>query len=354
MATELIEAEATDAKGNNMQAPETNMESQNTETQPKEIEQVKASVTEVQKMDTSVEIETQSEETQLVGSEGEETKSTETHGTSEDEEVESMEIESETEAEDIELTDIETAEPEPGEVEAVESKPGEVEAVEPKPVEVEAAEPKESQTSKVTTRKLPFDPAKIKAAAAAKSKGVKTAGSKPTGVKKTTTSTKPRKPSNKKEPSVDDILSKARKWLVAPTSWMIRNPETGCFGLSNRHHAGERSEITIAHTEDCDCLDVRLLHISQHVEGLVKKKLLARRSRDAFVVATKLRGDLALTIPAALRFPAVKKQVIRRPKGEIEAELEVVNIVEVYNQQQLVEKWKSLEAYKARPIWKDW
>lgn len=220
----------------------------------------------------------------------------------------------------------------------------------------EARETKVPAAKVAKKNPLPFDSAKVRVAAQSKTAskaGTKKPGAKPTGVTKSS-STKTQN-SGKKHlpPSVDKMLAAARKWLT-DSSYMIRNPETGCFGLSSRERENERAEISIVHTEDCECLDVRLMHVCQHVDRLVKGKLLARRSRDAFVIAIKICQELPLPIPKALRFPALKKQVIRRPKKEVRAETEVRYVIDVHNQQRLVEKWKNLEAYKARLIWKDW
>ncbi|KAI1308834.1 hypothetical protein F5Y03DRAFT_83417 [Xylaria venustula] len=309
-----------------------------------------------------------------VGNERTESNATEIEDMSEDDDLESMEsyseidseedelmIIGEEEAESIEVQDISEAEDiEPMEVHSrTDSKEDKLTSKAPanhKSLEAEAVISERPEAKKATEKKsLPFNPAKIKEAAVTKSKGITPAGSKPTGVKKATS----KKPATKrgKEPTVDDILAKTRKWLVSPTSYMIRNAETGCFGLSNRHREGERPEITIAHTEDCECLDVRLLHICQHVEKLVKQRLLARRSREAFVIATKIRRELDGPLPKAVRFPPLRRQqeqVFRRPKREVDAEEEIIHVVEVHNQQRLVEKWKSLEAYKTRRIWRDW
>ena len=331
--------------------------------------------------------------------------------------------------------------------------------------EVKAMEPSRSEAKETTKDKpLPFDPAKLKAAMAAKPKATKTAqakpaaASKPTGVKKSTyikptvskkptgaktaaskpagvkmptdpkpagsklasvkraTDTKPagskpvgvkksvKKPSiakpvkSGKEISVDNLLKNARVWVERPKQWSIKDPETGCYGLSTQHAEGERREITIVHSINCDCLDVRLLHICQHVDRLIKKRQLARRSRDAFVIATKLDLELPQPIPKDIRFPHVKEQVIdasvrkhlikasrgQIPKRrgeekkvvkpwreELEAEKKATlegwkkdreeypetkarRVVDSYHQQKLVEKWRSLKGYKKRPIWRDW
>ncbi|KAI0967447.1 hypothetical protein F4678DRAFT_475172 [Xylaria arbuscula] len=281
--------------------------------------------------------EIESEEDELMSIGEEESESTEVQDISEAEDIEPMEVHSRNDPKEDKLMSKATTEY--------------------KSLEIEAVKPERPEVKKPTEKKsLPFNPAKIKAAAVAKSKGTKPAGSKPTGVKKAT-SKKPPATKRRRDPTAVDVLAKARKWLVAPTSYMIRNPETGCFGLSSRHREGERPEITIAHTEDCECLDVRLLHICQHVEKLVKKRLLARRSREAFVIATKIRRELDSPLPKDVRFPALRRQqeqVFRRPKREVEAEEEVINVVEVHHQQRLVEKWKSLQAYKTRRIWRDW
>ncbi|RYC60904.1 hypothetical protein CHU98_g5312 [Xylaria longipes] len=284
----------------------------------------------------------QTDELRRGGVEGAETKSGKVQETSEAMEIEATEaqIDPKYETEDG-LIDIEAAETKPAEAETIESK---------------TPDPKVK-----TSKSLPFNPAKIKAAAAAKSRGGKTtraepAGKKPTGVKKSRSTRPPKRNEKEGTPSLNDMLGEARKWIVAPTSYMVRNPETGCFGLSARKGDAPRSEITIAHTEDCDCLDARLMHVARHVDGAVKARHLARRFRDTFVIATKIRRKLPHPIPKEARFPTGvgEKQVIRRPRAEVDAEVAIVNVVDVHRQQKLVEKWKSLKAYKERPIWKDW
>ncbi|KAH8164311.1 hypothetical protein CIB48_g3941 [Xylaria polymorpha] len=222
-------------------------------------------------------------------------------------------------------------------------------------VEFKAPEPKVKDN-----KSLPFNPAKVKEAAA-KSKqkiptGTNPTGKKPTGVTKSRGTRPPKRSGKGGTPSLGKMLGEARKWIVAPTSYMIRNPETGCFGLSVRKPDAERSEITIAHTEDCGCLDARLMHIARHVDAMIKARHLTRRFRDSFVIVTKIRLGLPHPIPKEARFPTWlgEKQVIRRPRAEMEAEDKIINVVDVHRQQKLVEKWKSLKAYKERPIWKDW
>ncbi|KAJ3566256.1 hypothetical protein NPX13_g7208 [Xylaria arbuscula] len=304
-----------------------------------------------------------------------------------------------------------------------EADPMKVDKAEPKE---EAIEPKLSKAKDVKeTKSLPIDPAKLKAAMAAKPKAMKSpkaklaaasrrareqAASKPAGVKtstgikpavsklagaKRTTDTRPtgskptgvkksvKKPSIAKplklgkEVSVDDLLRKARVWVDRPKQWSIKDPETGCYGLSTQHAEGERREITIVHSINCDCLDVRLMHICKHVDALIRKRQLKRGSRDAFVIATKLDVELPQPIPKDIRFPHVKEQIIdssriAKPwREELEAEkkatiegwkndrqdypeTEARNVVDSYHQQPLIEKWKSLKGYKKRPIWRDW
>ncbi|KAJ8133109.1 hypothetical protein O1611_g514 [Lasiodiplodia mahajangana] len=214
-----------------------------------------------------------------------------------------------------------------------------------------------SPVAKVKKNKsLPFDPEKVKAAAAAsaKSKRTNTTGAKPTGVKKSTNTKQLNRRVKNTSESLDSTLSAMRRWVDAPTTYMIRNDETGCFGLSCRKPEGEQSEITIVHTEYCDCLDVRLLHVCQHVDALVKGGHIARRSRDALVIVIKIQRELPEPTPKNIHFPKFKKQVIRRRKSEMEAEDEILYVVETYNQKKLIEKWKNLKAYKDRLIWKDW
>ncbi|KAI1183098.1 hypothetical protein F5B17DRAFT_448996 [Nemania serpens] len=214
-------------------------------------------------------------------------------------------------------------------------------------------EAKEQGAKTTAKRPLPFDPAKARAAAKSKKasiSGTKKPGAKPRGVTKLNSA---KAPGRNLGTSVDEMLAATRRWLTS-SSYIIRNPETGCFGLSSRERESERAEISVVHTADCECLDVRLMHVCQHADRLVKRRRLARRSRDAFVIATKICRELPLPIPKATRFPPLKKQVIRRREEEVEAETEVRYVVEAHNQQRLVEKCKNLEAYKARLIWKDW
>ncbi|TRX93253.1 hypothetical protein FHL15_005832 [Xylaria flabelliformis] len=222
------------------------------------------------------------------------------------------------------------------------------------------AQPHGAESKAKNGKSLPFNPAKVKATTANSNRdkgvGVNIAGKKPTGIRKSRSTRPPKRSEKGSTPSLDDMLSEARRWIAPPTSYMIRNTETGCFGLSVRKPEADRSEITIAHAVDCGCLDVRLMHIARHVDGLVKARRLARRSRDAFVIATKIRSKLSHPIPKAARFRYLReKQVVgRRPRTEVEAETAIINVVDVHRQQKLIEKWKSLEAYQKRPIWKDW
>ncbi|KAI0403955.1 hypothetical protein F4802DRAFT_598576 [Xylaria palmicola] len=228
---------------------------------------------------------------------------------------------------------------------------------------VDAREPSSAQPEKLVGRMaaakvqpnkslLPSGQVRIKREKTSKVAGG-SKGSKPTGVVKRTSPKAPKE--GGKDPSLGQMLAGARKWLVAPASYIIRNPETGCFGLSCRHDPGERAEITIAHGEDCECLDARLLHIAQHADQVVKAGHLTRRFRDAFVMAIKIRLTLPHPVPAGARFPPLRRtRAIRRPQEEVDAEEAVINVTDEHNNQKLVEKWKSLRAYKKRPIWKDW
>ncbi|KAI0525596.1 hypothetical protein F5B22DRAFT_350814 [Xylaria bambusicola] len=311
------------------------------------------------------------------------------------------------------------SETKPREVDTMDVKAAELKLVKAE-AQVRKTESKHSKAKEIMKNKtLPFDPAKIKAAMAAKSKATKPAkakptGSKPTGVRKSANikpammmtagskstvvkkqkdmklaatiptankSIVPKKPTDMKpakvisttsrptvlkkstdikpskrikEASLEDMLAGTRQWIVKPNQWMIRNPDTGCWGISARNREGERTELTVAHTVHCECLDVRLMHICKHAERLVKKRRLARRSRDAFVIATKIRLELPQPIPKEIRFPRVRTQKIERWEEEIDEEKERGMVVEIHNQQLLVEKWKSLKAYKQRRIWKDW
>ncbi|KAI1198462.1 hypothetical protein F5X97DRAFT_147522 [Nemania serpens] len=216
--------------------------------------------------------------------------------------------------------------------------------------ESRTTEANELVTTVPKKKSLPFDPAKVRAAQSMKTSK---AGANPTTGLMKPSSKAPGRGKKHLTPSVEKMLAAARRWLTT-SSYMIRNPETGCFGVSSRERENARAEISVVHTGDCACLDVRVMHVCQHVDRLVKTRLLARRSRDAFVIAVKIRRELPLPIPKAMRFPPLRKQVIRRPEREVREETEVRYVTEVHNQQRLVEKWKNLEAYKARLIWKDW
>ncbi|KAI0540074.1 hypothetical protein GGR58DRAFT_185058 [Xylaria digitata] len=315
MTTQPIKANVTEGEVSNMQPTDADKEFKNMETKLQDIEQVHPEAMEIELIDLPVRIGAEAHEIPAV------------------EEAEPMEIDNKTELE--------------------ETRPMDIEVAKPKLVHVEAKETKAQDTKKVIGQKqLPFDLAKINKTKVDKSKGTKLTGSRPNGVKK------PTRPLQRGKGgaslTLDGMLTKERKWIKAPSSYMIRNPESGCFGLSCRRAEGERPEITIAHTVDCECLDVRLMHICQHVERLVKQRQLARRSRDIFVIITKIQKEPSQPIPKEVRFPVPKKQVIRRPKKEVEAEDTIINVVEEHRQQKLIEKWKNLEAYKKRLIWKDW
>ncbi|KAI1114214.1 hypothetical protein F5Y14DRAFT_187578 [Nemania sp. NC0429] len=246
-----------------------------------------------------------------------------------------------------------------------------------KPMDAEAQmgtteiKPQQNKTAATTQvvaapkkRLLPFDPAKVRAAAQSK----KNAGAKPTGVVAATTTAKPRisktktkKPPSGGPPSLDlsKTLAAARRWENkggSVVSYVIRNPETGCLGRSRRSQEGERAEISVVHAAGCACLDVRLMHICQHVGRVVRAGHLARRWRDAFVIALKIRLELSLPLPLPkeVRFPVVRRQVIHRPAAEVRAETRPLDVVDVYHQQRLVESWVDLEVYRARLIWRDW
>ncbi|KAI1736608.1 hypothetical protein F4680DRAFT_252148 [Xylaria scruposa] len=234
-----------------------------------------------------------------------------------------------------------------------------MEAAETKSVQTRTIKPKLPESKVRNSKSLPFNRVKVKATTAKsrRDKGgqIKIEGKKPKGVSKSRGAGPPKRSERGSAPSLDDMLSEARRWIARPTSYMIRNLETKCFGLSVRKPDAARPEITIAHAVGCGCLDVRLMHIARHVDSLVKARHLARRSRDAFVIATKIRSKLPHPIPKVARFRnSGEKQVVRRPRAEVEAETAMINVVDVHRQQKLIEKWKSLEAYQERTIWKDW
>ncbi|KAI0205284.1 hypothetical protein F4808DRAFT_279562 [Astrocystis sublimbata] len=212
-------------------------------------------------------------------------------------------------------------------------------------VEVKPPEPKAN-----CSKALPFNPKKVKLAAATKKSSSKTTA----GVRKKQHSKLTKRSKKDDMPSLDDALSQTRKWLVAPTSYIIKNPDTGCFGVSARPTGCERPEITITHTEECGCMDVRLLHIVKHASALIRAHKLARRCRDSFVIVTKIRIKLPRPYPRGTRFSIPRVESIRRPRKEINAEKEIINVVDQYRQQNLVEKWMTLESYRKRRIWKDW
>ncbi|KAI1816674.1 hypothetical protein GGS20DRAFT_536480 [Poronia punctata] len=157
--------------------------------------------------------------------------------------------------------------------------------------------------------------------------------------------------------SINDMLAGARKWLRAPDSYMIRNMETGCWGLASRKPSGGRAAITIAHAAGCNCLDVRLMHICDHVGKLVKRGLVAKRFRNDLVIVIKTRTKLAQNLPEQTRFPRIHRgwrKAIVRPQEEIDAEDKVRRVVDSHENQVLIENWKNLEVFKMRRIWLDW
>ncbi|KAI2643386.1 hypothetical protein GGS21DRAFT_485905 [Xylaria nigripes] len=183
-----------------------------------------------------------------------------------------------------------------------------------------------------------------KQSALTKPSGIK----KPSGKNKANSKKKPTKPLTDRK-ALEALLTSTRRWLVPGTAYMHRNPDTLCFGLSRRPAEAPR-KLTIVHTETCECLDARLLHICKHVDKLVRTKQLGRRFRDDLVIAVKMRLDL----PKAARLPRHGRQIVRRWESEIEAERTVINVVDTHRHQVLIEKWKNLEAFKKRRIWKDW
>ncbi|GAP90969.1 hypothetical protein SAMD00023353_5100950 [Rosellinia necatrix] len=276
---------------------------------------------------------------------------------------------------------------------------------------------------------LPFNPAKLRAPApapatatpsTARPRPAATKGAKPTGITKktkrppTTTTTASKKKATtttarRGRTALDKALADARRWLTAPTAWTMRNAATGCVGSARRHpivnvnttitNSEEgggggggggatttatttlgRAVLTVSHGAGCGCAEARLLHVCARADALVRARRLARSSRDAFVLAAKLRRDLGLgpgDIPAELAFPEDERErghgsewdgeegekekeeeeeeeARRRLRREAEAETRAVPVVDVYRQQRLVERWKSLEAYRARRIWLDW
>jgi len=143
---------------------------------------------------------------------------------------------------------------------------------------------------------------------------------------------------------------------------MIRNPDTGCWGLSSRkprlseEQWQQRATITIAHARKCDCHDVRLKHICEHVDRLVKKGLVARRFRNDLVIVIKTRRRLPqMQMPSEVRLPRYRRQrMIERPEEEVKGEDRVRRVVEIHENQVLIENWKNLEVFRKRRIWQDW
>ncbi|KAI0397016.1 hypothetical protein F5Y17DRAFT_416859 [Xylariaceae sp. FL0594] len=158
------------------------------------------------------------------------------------------------------------------------------------------------------------------------------------------------------------MLAAARRWLVKPNSYMIRNPDTGCWGLSSRKPRlsddqwQKRATITIAHAARCNCHDVRLRHICEHVDRLIKAGFVTRRFRNDLIIVLKTRRPLERTLLPEVSFPKYKKQRIKEALVEEEKEKEekVRRVVDVYENQVLIENWKNLEAFRKRKIWLDW
>ncbi|KAI3325146.1 hypothetical protein HD806DRAFT_467346 [Xylariaceae sp. AK1471] len=326
-------------------------------TQPTEVEMAKPQVSEVQPMEVTLDslfedpqpMDFQLTEVEMAGPQGSEIQLVGAEAESQVMAVQPMDFQVVTEAQAKGVREVEAKAPEAQvpEVRVLEAQILGSKAVEAKATEVKAPQAKTALAKVKGGKSLAVKLAKIELAA------MKPARTKPKEVK--STSAKP--PSFRKDAklSLADMLADSRKWVGAPDSYMIRNTYTGCWGMSVKKPDRARSEIKIAHAEDCECMDVRLMHICKHVDRLVKRGHIAKRFRDDLVIVIKIRRRLPQPVPKEVRFPAlVGRVIIRRPCEEVNAEDKVRKVIESHNNQMLIENWKNLKAFKERLIWKDW
>ncbi|RYP83007.1 hypothetical protein DL769_001476 [Monosporascus sp. CRB-8-3] len=145
---------------------------------------------------------------------------------------------------------------------------------------------------------------------------------------------------------IDDILLAARK--PGKGGYVIKNPRSGCIGIAAKKTAGSLPDLTVGHSADCGCLDVRLVALCRHADRMVKLGRLRRARKFDLVLALKLRSP---ALPEELRL-RVRKQ--RRKAGVDDGgDEEVLRVVEYRNAQRLTETWKNLEAYRKRRVWLD-
>ncbi|RYP70603.1 hypothetical protein DL771_005316 [Monosporascus sp. 5C6A] len=144
-----------------------------------------------------------------------------------------------------------------------------------------------------------------------------------------------------------DILLAARK--PGKGGYVVKNPRSRCIGIAAKKTAGSLPDLTVGHSADCECLDVRLTALCMHADRMAKLGRLRRARKHDLVLALKLRSP---TLPEELRL-RVRKQ--RRKAGIDDGEdEEVLRVVEYRNTQRLTETWKNLDAYRRRRVWLDW
>ncbi|CAJ2510489.1 Uu.00g132980.m01.CDS01 [Anthostomella pinea] len=162
-------------------------------------------------------------------------------------------------------------------------------------------------------------------------------------------------------------------------AYTVHDWDSGCVAIARKETPGSRPDLTVGHNGNCQCLDVRMTHLCDHADRMVKQKRIMKARRDDLVLALKLRNP---DVPKDLRL-VVKKQRPLRPLTEEEkeegtkiakknAKLWVEEdeemklwvdeeeekhrrrVAEYSRGQVLMEKWKTDEAWQQRNVWKDW
>ncbi|KAI2621008.1 hypothetical protein GGS26DRAFT_301798 [Hypomontagnella submonticulosa] len=158
-------------------------------------------------------------------------------------------------------------------------------------------------------------------------------------------------PQNNSQPKnnmlrTDELLLKARK-RMSKTTYKMVNKETGCYGVAVKETPGCRPNLAIHHTENCGCLDVRMVHIAKHANVTFKRKGIKRGRRDDLILAIKLRlPDVGIRIKIPKSTEPVDEEGAEGPPRKV--------VEETPSGQVLTEEWDTLKAWRTRKIWKDW
>ncbi|RYP19340.1 hypothetical protein DL765_003422 [Monosporascus sp. GIB2] len=105
----------------------------------------------------------------------------------------------------------------------------------------------------------------------------------------------------------EDKLLAARR--PGKGGYVVKNPRSRCIGIAAKKTAGGLPNLTVGHSAGCECLDVRLIALCRHADGMVKLGRLRRARKYDLVLALKLRSP---ALPEELRLK-VRKQ--RREAG---------------------------------------